>query len=102
MLRVTLLAVERCGTTAERWVLAVAGMIVEIADRGAQPYRVDAAGLGQLLEGGALLEIAAAHVRPHRQRCRAGVAQAVATQEAVVADQPRTHLFALRYCRDHR
>ncbi|MNP74143.1 hypothetical protein D3C76_1709710 [compost metagenome] len=82
--------------------MAVAGMVVEVADRGAQPYRVDAAGLGQLLEGGALLEVATAHMRPHRQRRRAGVAQAVAAQEAMVANQPRTYLFALRYCRDHR
>ncbi|MNN18685.1 hypothetical protein D3C81_1319020 [compost metagenome] len=101
VLWVALLAVERRGTTAKRRVLTVAGMAVEVVDRGAQPGRVDTAGLGQLFERGTLLEVATAHVRPHRQRRRTGMAQAIAAQEAMVADQPRAHLFILRHRRDH-
>ncbi|MNE46667.1 hypothetical protein D3C80_1410170 [compost metagenome] len=76
-------------------------MAVVGGDGGAQPARVDAAGLGQLFEAGAALEVAAAHMWPYRQWRGAGVAEVVAAQEAVVADQPRAGFLALRDRLEH-
>jgi len=58
--RVALFAVERRRATAEGWVLALARMPVEFGDRGGQPCGVDAANLGQLRQGGAAFQVAAA------------------------------------------
>ncbi|MNN21050.1 hypothetical protein D3C81_1343570 [compost metagenome] len=102
VLRVALLAVERCGAATERRVFTVACVPVEFRHGADQALRVDAAGLRQFLDGRTTLEVAIAHMRPHRQRRRTRIAEAVATLETVVADQPGADLFALRHRLDHR
>src|SRR5450830_8477 len=48
---IALFAVVRRGATTERWVLTVAGVLVEVAYRFRQPRRIDTAGFGQRMDG---------------------------------------------------